>query len=136
MLRKIMQNNIENFLLINFTGNDDCLAIKFNNSFFVKKIQNNAHNSDKLVNCIFDFLKANSIIIKKNFSIIVNMGPGSFTAVRVAIAVAKGIQIAKDVKLFGYKSQQINEFNLENIELLIKSKNLENKLIKPVYSLN
>ena len=39
-------------------------------------------------------------------------------------------------KLFGYKNQQINEFNLENIELLIKSKSLENKLIKPVYPLN
>ena len=131
-----MHNNIENFLLINFTGNDDCLAIKFNNSFYLKKIQYNNNNSDKLVNSIFDFLKINSITINKDFSVRVNMGPGSFTSVRVAIAVAKGIEIAKDVKLFGYKNQQINEFNLENIELLIKSKSLENKLIKPVYPLN
>tara|TARA_Y100001936_G_C15848851_1_gene546093 strand:+ start:212 stop:601 length:390 start_codon:yes stop_codon:yes gene_type:complete len=126
----------KNFLVINFIGKNDCLAIKFKNKFFVKKFQNKINNSDNLVNNILNFLKKKGINLDKNFSVLVNLGPGSYTSLRVSIAVAKGIQIAKETKLFGFKNEQISEFNLENIELLIKSKSLENKLIKPFYTLN
>ena len=35
----------------------------------------------------------------KNFSIIVNQGPGSYSGVRISLSVAKGIKIAKKVKI-------------------------------------
>ena len=71
--------------------------------------------------------------IDDNFSIIVNNGPGSFSSIRVSLSVAKGMQISKNVKLYGYKDTQMERFNLKNIENLIKKNLLENKLIKPVY---
>ena len=62
-----------------------------------------------------------------------NQGPGSFSSIRVSLAVAKGIKLSKGAKLFGYKGDLLNELNLKNIELLIKKNLLENKLIKPLY---
>ena len=72
-------------------------------------------------------------IIDKNFSVIVNIGPGSFSGIRISLAIAKGIKIAKGAKIYGYKNSNLAEFNLKNIELLIKKNLIENNLIKPVY---
>ena len=49
------------------------------------------------------------------------------------MAVAKGLVIAKKIRLYGYKDDDLLEFNLKNIEKLIKKKLIENKLIKPIY---
>ena len=67
------------------------------------------------------------------FSIIVNNGPGSFSAIRTSLSVAKGIKIACGASIYGYKDFNLTEFTLKNIELLIKNNLLENKLINPVY---
>ena len=79
---------------------------------------------------LFNKHKAN---IDKNFSIIVNNGPGSFSTIRVALSVAKGIKISSNVKLFGFKNSDLPQFNLENIEVLIDKNLIEKKLIKPLY---
>ena len=63
----------------------------------------------------------------------VNLGPGSFTSIRVSLAVAKGINILEKASLYGYKDSDLTELNLKNIDLLIKKHLIENKLIKPVY---
>ena len=62
-----------------------------------------------------------------------NLGPGSFSSIRIAIAVAKGIKITSGAKLYGYRDQDLANFNARNIGLLIKKKLIQNNLIKPVY---
>ena len=125
---------IKNFLIINCIGKNDILGLKTDNNFFIKKIQTNIkNNNDKLVGNINQIIKGNNVNFNKDFSIIVNIGPGSFSSVRVSLAVAKGIKISKDIKLYGYKNSNLTEFNLKNIEFLIKKNLLENELIKPVY---
>tara|TARA_B100001059_G_C17665530_1_gene491750 strand:+ start:232 stop:615 length:384 start_codon:yes stop_codon:yes gene_type:complete len=124
---------IGNFLIINFTGNNNILGLRIDKKFIVEKIQNNSNTNEILVNKIMDFLKKNEIKIDKSFSIIVNQGPGSFSSIRVSLAVAKGIKISTGAKLFGFKDIQLRDFNLENIEELINKNLLENKLINPVY---
>ena len=71
--------------------------------------------------------------ISDNFSILVNSGPGSFSSIRVSIAVAKGIKISKRINLFGFKNSDLGQFNLANIELLIKKDLIQKNLIKPLY---
>ncbi len=90
-------------------------------------------NNETLVSSISDFVVKHNVTLDKDFSVIVNNGPGSFSSIRVSLAVAKGIKISKGVKLYGYKNLDLGEFNLKNIEFLIKKNLLENKLIKPVY---
>ena len=124
---------IKNFLIINFIGNNDTIGLRINNNFFIKKIQTKIVNNELLVCNILDFLEQYNVNIDKNYSIIVNNGPGSFSATRISLAVAKGIILAKGIKLYGYKNSDLSEFNLKNIEFLIKNKLVENKLIKPLY---
>jgi tRNA A37 threonylcarbamoyladenosine modification protein TsaB len=124
---------INDFLIISITGSDDSIGLKIKNNFFIKKFNNNIKNNEAIVNDIFEFIKQKSVNIDKNFSIMVNSGPGSFSGIRISIAVAKGIKISKGCKLYSYKTADLSEFNLKNIELLIKNNLLENKLIKPVY---
>ena len=85
------------------------------------------------MNNIYELIYEKKAIIDKNFSVIVNIGPGSFSGIRISLAIAKGIKIANGSKIYGYKNSNLSEFNLENIELLFQKNLLENNLIKPVY---
>ena len=82
---------------------------------------------------ILNLLKNHNVQLDENFSVIVNQGPGSFSAIRTSLAVAKGLEISNKIKLFGYKDGNLKLFNKENIEKLIKQNLIEKNLIKPIY---
>ena len=124
---------IKNFFIINFTGKNDSIGLKVDNNFFVKKLQTNIRKNDLLVNSVFGLISEKKVKIDKNFSILVNIGPGSFSGIRISIAAAKGIKIATGANIYGYKDKDLSDFNLRNIELLIKKNLIQNKLIKPIY---
>ena len=124
---------IDNFLIINCIGKDDKLGLRINKDFFIHKLKNTKNNNDKLVLEIINFLKSHNAKIDDNFSVIVNQGPGSFSGIRISLAVAKGLEISKKVQLYGYNNEDLREFNQENINKLLKSKLSEKKLIKPIY---
>ena len=124
---------IDNFLIINCIGKDDKLGLRINKDFFIHKLKNVKNNNDKLVFEIINFLKSHNAKIDDNFSVIVNQGPGSFSGIRISLAVAKGLEISKKVQLYGYNNEDLREFNQENINKLLKSKLSEKKLIKPIY---
>ena len=124
---------INNFLIINCIGKDDKLGLRINKDFFIHKLKNVKNNNDKLVLEVINFLKTHKAKIDNNFSVIVNQGPGSFSGIRISLAVAKGLEISKKVQLYGYNNEDLREFNQENINKLLKSKLSEKKLIKPIY---
>ena len=124
---------IDNFLIINCIGKDDKLGLRINKDFFIHKLKKVKNNNDKLVFEIMNFLKSHNAKIDDNFSVIVNQGPGSFSGIRISLAVAKGLEISKKVQLYGYNNEDLREFNQENINKLLKSKLSEKKLIKPIY---
>ena len=124
---------IKNFFIISFTGKNDSIGLKVDNNFFVKKLQTNIRKNDLLVNSVFKLISEKKVKIDRNFSILVNVGPGSFSGIRISIAAAKGINIVTGANIYGYKDNDLGDFNLKNIELLIKKNLLQNKLIKPVY---
>jgi len=124
---------IEDFLIINCTGKNDKIGLKVNDNFFIHNFQTKIENNESLVSTILKFVNKHKVNIDNKFSVIVNSGPGSFSTIRVALAVAKGMQISKNIKLFGYKNADLPQFNLENIEILINTNLVEKNLIKPLY---
>ena len=124
---------INNFLIISCIGKDDKLGLRINKDFFIKKFENNKAHNERLVNEISNFLKSHDLPIDEKFSVIVNQGPGSFSGIRVSLAVAKGLEISKKVNLYGYKNNDLKLFNQENIENLLQKNLIEKKLIKPIY---
>ena len=124
---------IKDFLIINCTGNNDTIGLKINNNFFVHNFQNKIRNNESLVSTILNLITKHKVNIDKNFTVIVNNGPGNFSSIRVALSVAKGIEISNKVKLYGFKNEDLPVFNLKNVEKLINKKLIEKKLIKPLY---
>ena len=124
---------INNFLIINCIGKDDKLGLRINKDFFIYNFENKKKNNDNLVSEILKFLNLHEVKLDEKFSIIVNQGPGSFSSIRVSLAVAKGLNIAKKVRLFAFNSVDLKVFNRENIEKLLSKNLIEKKLIKPIY---
>ena len=124
---------IKDFLIINCTGKNDKIGLKINNNFFIHDFQTKIKNNEILVSTILNLTNKHKANVDKNFSILINNGPGSFSTIRVALSVAKGIKISNNVKLFGFKNSDLPQFNLENIEVLINKNLIEKKLIKPLY---
>tara|TARA_B100000767_G_scaffold95472_1_gene91846 strand:- start:211 stop:594 length:384 start_codon:yes stop_codon:yes gene_type:complete len=124
---------INDFLIINCTGKDDKIGLKIDNSFYIHNFQTKSKNNEILALTILNFLKKHKVNIDGNFSILVNSGPGSFSSIRVALAVAKGIKISKNIQLYGFKNSDLLQFSLVNIEILINKNLIEKKLIKPLY---
>jgi len=124
---------IKDFLIINCTGKNDKIGLKINNNFFIHDFQTKIQNNEILVLTILNLTNKHKANIDKNFSILINNGPGSFSTIRAALSVAKGIKISNNVKLFGFKNSDLPQFNLANIEVLINKNLIEKKLIKPLY---
>ncbi len=124
---------INNFLIINCIGKDDKLALRINKEFFIYDFEKNKNKNDYLVKEILNLLKNHNVEVDENFSVIVNQGPGSFSGIRISLAVAKGLEISKKVKLFGYNDTNLKHFNQENIEKLIDQNLIEKNLIQPIY---
>ena len=124
---------IENFLIIKYIGEDDKLGLRINKEFFIQHFENQKINNEQLVSEIIKFLELHNVKLDKNFSIIVNQGPGSFSGLRISLAIAKGLKISKNIKLFGYKDKNLKQFDQDNIENLLDKNLIEKKLINPIY---
>ena len=119
---------IKDFLIINCIGRNDKIGLKVNDNFFIHDFNSKTKKNDQLVIDILNLVKKHKANLTSSFSILINSGPGSFSALRISLAIAKGIKISKKVKLFGFKDSDLGQFTLANIELLIQK-----NLIKPIY---
>ena len=61
------------------------------------------------------------------------MVQGVFHPLRTSLALAKGLKISRRINVFGYKNSDLTQFNVANIEFLIKKKLIQKNLIKPIY---
>tara|TARA_Y200000002_G_C22468623_1_gene573599 strand:- start:158 stop:538 length:381 start_codon:yes stop_codon:yes gene_type:complete len=123
---------IKDFLILNFIGRENKIGLRINSNFYIHDFAKKTDN-DQLVTSVLNMIKKYKVNIDNNFSVLVNSGPGSFSSLRASLAVAKGIKISNKISLYGYTNSDLGQFNLANIEILIKKKLLQKNLIKPIY---
>ena len=124
---------IKDFIILNCIGKDDKIGLRINQNFYIHELDHKVNKNDQLVSNILNLLNKYKVNIDNELSIIVNIGPGSFSAIRTSLSVAKGIKISKNINLYGFKNSDLKQFDLANIELLIGKDLIQNKLIKPIY---
>ena len=124
---------VKDFIILNCIGKNDKIGLRINKSFFIHELNSKINNNDQLVSNILNLVKKHKVNINKNFSILVNNGPGKFSSLRISLSVAKGIKIIKKINLYGFKNSDLGQFSLANIEVLIKKKLVQKNLIKPLY---
>ena len=124
---------IKDFIILNCIGKNDKIGLCINRNFYIHKLDYKVNKNDNLVSNILNLVKKYKVNLDNKFSIIVNIGPGSFSSIRTSLSVAKGIKISKNINLYGFKNSDLKQFDLANIELLICKDLIQNKLIKPIY---
>ena len=124
---------IKDFIILNCIGKEDKIGLRINENFYIHELDYKVNNNDQLVSNILNLVKKYKVNIDNKFSIIVNIGPGSFSSIRTSLSVAKGMKITKKIYLYGFKNSDLKQLDLANIELLISKNLIQNKLIKPIY---
>ena len=72
----------------------------------LSKILNKTY-SKFLIPLLKDSLEQSRLDIKKINSILISLGPGSFTGIRIGIAAAKGLGMAHKINISGYNNMDI-----------------------------
>ncbi len=124
---------IKDFLILDCIGKKNRIGLRIKNNFYIHTMDQKTDQKDHLVSNILNLLEKHKVILDDKFSIIVNSGPGSFSSIRTSISIAKGLKISKNINLYSYKNTDLDQFDRENIELLITQELIQNKLIKPIY---
>ena len=81
---------------------------KFKDKFYINKIETDSNHNQEIIDDILYLIKGANIKTKEKFDVLVNLGPGSFSGIRISLAVAKGIKLIKKVNLFGFNSFILN----------------------------
>jgi len=124
---------IKDFIILNCIGKNDKIGLRINGNFYIHELNYKTNKNDLLVSNILNLVKKYKVNLDNKFSIIVNIGPGSFSAIRTSLSVAKGMKISKNINIYGFKNSDLKQFDHTNIELLIGRDLIQNKLIKPIY---
>ena len=95
---------------------------------------NSRENFDQFMNLLLNFLKARDINLSHIDKIFINQGPGKFSSIRISISVVKGISIASNINLVGFKSSDIKGENYKSLLKLYKKNLLLKDKIKPLYN--
>jgi len=98
----------KNFLVLDFTRLNKNIVFKFKDKFFINKIETDSNHNQEIIDDILNLIKGTNIKTKEKFDVLVNLGPGSFSGIRISLAVAKGIKLIKKVNLFGFNSFILN----------------------------
>ena len=105
-----------NILAFDTVSSSFSVALKSDNSIIEINKENIKNHNSELIPILNDFLKENKLSLDNIDCIVLGIGPGSFTSIRIAFATIKSICYAKNIKIIGVSSleslyQNIKSFN-------------------------
>jgi len=121
-------------LIIDATGDNILFKIITKKESYTSNHSNSRENFDKFVILLFEFLKENNMKLEDINNILINQGPGKYSSIRASIAIAKGLSIAKNIKVYGFRKNQIDIEKYDKLFDLLLNGDLNQNLIKPIYT--
>lgn len=106
-----------NELIIDSSTNKLIVGLRINNKKYILTRDGNNDNSAYVIDLIQNILKDNNLTIDDLNTIIVGVGPGSYTGARVAVTVAKMLAYTKNILLKEISSLNLLSTGYENIVL-------------------
>ena len=106
-----------NILAFDISTNTLSIALEKDDNSIIEIYKENIKNqNEELLPTLNNFLKSNDISLNNILYIALGIGPGSFTALRIAFATIKTICYAKNIPIIGVPSlevlyQNIKEYN-------------------------
>ena len=123
-----------NILVINAANDKIFFSLITNLETYTTTYTNSRENFDRIMLLIIDFLNEHNLNLDKINQIFVNQGPGKVAGIRNSIAIAKGVAFAKNIELYGFLSEHLENKSINEL-VKIDKKNFTNiNLIKPLYS--
>lgn len=106
---KNYNSKFKNILLIDSSDNKSIsVAIKINETKKEIKVEN-ARGSQILLKTVDNLLKENNLTLEDLNAIEVNIGPGSFTGIRVGMSIANALGFALNIPVNGKKAGELVE---------------------------
>tara|TARA_B100000287_G_scaffold413985_1_gene446071 strand:- start:1288 stop:1665 length:378 start_codon:yes stop_codon:yes gene_type:complete len=121
-------------LIIDATGDNILFKIITKKESYTSNHSNSRENFDKFVILLFEFLKENNTKLEDINNILINQGPGKYSSIRASIAIAKGLSIAKNINVYGFRKNQIDIEKYDKLFDLLLNGDLNQNLIKPIYT--
>ena len=121
-------------LIIDATGDNILFKIITKKESYTSNHSNSRENFDKFVILLFEFLKENNMKLEDINNILINQGPGKYSSIRASIAIAKGLSIAKNINVYGFRKNQIDIEKYDKLFDLLQNGDLNQNLIKPIYT--
>ena len=105
-----------NILAFDTVSSSFSIALKSDDSIIEINKENIKNHNSELIPILNDFLEENKLSLDNIDCIVLGLGPGSFTSIRIAFATIKSICYAKNIKIIGVSSleslyQNIKSFN-------------------------
>ena len=124
--------NMKN-LIIDATGDNILFKVITKKESYTSNHSNSRENFDKFVIFLFKFLEENNTKFEDINNIFINQGPGKYSSIRASIAIAKGLSIAKNINIYGFSKNQIDNGKYDKLFDLLQNGDLNQNLIKPIY---
>ena len=101
-------------LTIDSTEKEGIINLAFDNKIYVKKLLAGESHSEFLLAKIEDILLENNLTIKDINVVSVNLGPGSFTGVRIGVSFVKAFMLSLNLKAVVFNSFDILSYNIKD----------------------
>lgn len=114
-----------NILTIDSTEKQAKLSFKKNNKQDFLNLEENENHSEFLLFKLDELLKRNSLTISEVDFVAVNLGPGSFTGVRIGVSFVKAFLMATKIKAISVNAFELVAQNLTGDYLIVLNSNNE-----------
>ena len=105
-----------NILSFDTVSSSFSIALKSDNSIIETNKENIKNHNSELIPILDDFLKENKLSLDNIDCIVLGIGPGSFTSIRIAFATIKSICYAKNIKIIGVSSLESLYQNIKSFD--------------------